>query len=324
MRLEYIWLDGNDFPQIRSKTRFHNSVEDWNFDGGSTKQGDLNDSDKMLRPIKEYPDPFHQDGVSKLVLCEVMNYDGTPHKTNHRAKLIESGFSSDDWFGVEQEFTIFNPSTKQPIGLLLEPEKQEDFYCGNGRKNIIGRFLMDEFINFCEKASINLAGINAEVMPGQWEYQIKPSNALSVADDLWVSRYILERISEKYNIDISYSPKPHPDFNGAGCHINFSTPQMREDLSEELLQELMKSLESSHLSFLHFCGKGFKDRLSGKCETSSWDSFSWGVGDRGASIRVPQKVKEEGKGYIEDRRPCANIDPYKTFRYFLLSVYNKV
>lgn len=323
MRLEYIWLDGNETPQLRSKTRFHDTVEDWNFDGGSTNQGTLDDSDRLLRPVREYPDPFHDDGTSKLILCEVMTYEEEAHSTNHRAKLASTQNYTDDWFGVEQEFTIFNPATKEPVGMLLEPEKQEDYYCGNGRRNIMGRKVMDEFIEFCEKASISLAGINAEVMPGQWEYQLTPKDALTCADDLWITRYILERISEKYNIDISYSPKPHPDFNGAGCHINFSTPEMRENFTEELLLEITGSLGRDHLSYLHFCGEGFKERLSGKCETSSWESFSWGVGDRGASIRIPKKVMVDGKGYIEDRRPCANIDPYKTFRYFLTSIYNK-
>ena len=312
MRLEYIWLDGNDTPQLRSKTRFAPSIEQWNFDGGSTNQGDLKDSDRMLNPVRSYKDPFSEDGY--LVLCEVCYHDGTPHESNFRSKLLSEYNEAKEreaWFGLEQEFTFMHPVTKQPLGLLLQPKEQGQYYCGTGRQNVVGRDVMMEFEKRCDTAGIKLAGINAEVMPGQWEWQTPPHEALLVSDNLWVSRYILARISEDMGVEVSYSPKPHPEYNGAGCHANFSTREMRHNLSDELVEDLMKVMEEDHVEYLASCGEGYADRMSGDCETSDWKTFTWGVGDRGASVRIPQKVKEDGVGYIEDRRPCANIDPYR-------------
>ena len=311
-RLEYIWLDGNETPKLRSKTRFATSIEQWNFDGGSTLQGDLKDSDRMLNPVQSYKDPFVEGGY--LVLCEVCYHDGTPHETNFRSKLLTEYAASrnlDAWFGLEQEFTLLHPVTKLPLGLLLQPKEQGQYYCGAGRDSIVGRDVILEFEKRCAVAGIKLAGINAEVMPGQWEWQTPPQDALAVCDSLWVARYILARISEDMGVEISYDPKPHPDFNGAGCHTNFSTKEMRHKLSDELLEDLMTVLEEDHVDYLASCGEGYAERMSGECETSDWKTFTWGVGDRGASVRIPQKVKEDGAGYIEDRRPCANIDPYK-------------
>jgi len=321
MRLEYIWLDGNDTPQLRSKTRFADSIDPWNFDGGSTKQGDLKDSDRMLNPVRSYRDPFFDEGY--LVLCEVCYHDGTPHETNFRSNLRSLNTrDSDPWFGLEQEITFLHPVTKQPLGMLLQPESQGPYYCSVGRATTVGRDIMTEFEKRCNDASIPLAGINAEVMPGQWEFQTPPHDPLRVSDNLWIARYILARVSEDMGVEVSYSPKPHPDFNGAGCHVNFSTEKMREELTDEMLEDLMKVLEENHVDYLEHCGEGYADRMSGEYETSDWKTFSWGVGDRGASVRIPQKVKDEGRGYIEDRRPCANIDPYQLV-FSLLSTTKK-
>ena len=321
MRLEYIWLDGNDTPQLRSKTRFADSIDPWNFDGGSTKQGDLKDSDRMLNPVRSYRDPFFDEGY--LVLCEVCYHDGTPHESNFRSTLRSLDTSKyDPWFGLEQEVTFLHPVTKQPLGMLLQPESQGQYYCSVGRENTVGRDIMTEFETRCDAASIPLAGINAEVMPGQWEFQTPPQSPVRVSDNLWIARYILARVSEDMGVEISYLPKPHPDFNGAGCHVNFSTKKMREELTDEMLEDLMKALEEDHVDYLEQCGEGYADRMSGECETSDWKTFSWGVGDRGASVRIPQKVKDDGKGYIEDRRPCANIDPYQLL-FSLLSTTKK-
>ena len=329
-RIEYIWLDGNTtLPQLRSKTRYiniknENSIPDWNFDGGSTGQGSLKDSDRQLKCVRTYKDPFSEDGL--LALCEVTYYSGKAHESNtrtHLSSLLEELHEeSDVWTGFEQEFTFLNPATKTPLGLLLNPEEQGQYYCGVGCLNQIGRYIVEEFEVAAEMAGIPLEGINAEVMPGQWEWQTPPQGPLKSADDLWVSRYILERIAETKPVIVSYDPKPDPNFNGAGCHTNISTKKMRDCFELDEQEELMVHLETDHNKHIAFCGQGVERRMTGECETSDYHTFSWGEGDRGASVRIPQKVANEGKGYIEDRRPCANIDPYKLL-YSLISTIKK-
>ena len=307
-RLEYIWLDGTETPQLRSKTRFAEEATDWNFDGGSTSQGSLEDSDRVLKPVATYQDPF---STGELVLCEVFYHNGIAHETNNRYKLhsVDVG-DSDPWIGFEQEFTLLDLFGEEPLGLVLRPEGQGPYYCGVGRQNIVGRKVLSVFEEACSRAGVELDGINAEVMPGQWEFQTRAKDAKKACDDLWVARYILERLSEDQGVIVSYDPKPHPAFNGAGCHTNFSTANMRASFGPEEQEEMMKHLEADHDNYIGVCGKGIERRMTGDCETSDYKKFSWGVGDRGASIRIPQRVAEEGVGYFEDRRPCANIDPY--------------
>lgn len=329
-RVEYVWLDGTlNLPRLRSKTRYINiddsytGVPDWNFDGGSTEQGDLKNSDRALHVVRTYTDPFTEDGL--LALCEVCYYDGAPHESNmrtHLSSLVEKSRDAEYWVGFEQEFTFINPANLQPLGLLLSPEKQGQYYCGVGCMNVIGRYIVDAFEEKCVKAGLDLEGINAEVMPGQWEWQTSPQGPLKAADDLWVSRYILERVSEGQAAIVSYDPKPHPEMNGAGCHTNLSTAKMRECFALDEQEDLMTHLEIDHREHIKVCGEGVERRMTGDCETSHYNTFSWGVGDRGASIRIPERVKAEKAGYFEDRRPCANIDPYKLL-YSLISSVNK-
>jgi glutamine synthetase len=318
-RFEYIWLDGNETPRLRSKTRFATEVSPWNFDGGSTEQGTLTDSDRSLDPVATYRNPF--DG-GYLVLCEVSHYDGKPHKSNHRADLhlLELQTKDDPWIGFEQEFTLMDRRTGLPLGITeLNAEGQGQYYCGVGADNIIGRDIMLEFEQRCDDASIEIEGINAEVMAGQWEYQTPPLSPLKAADNLWITRYILDRICEERGIVVSYDPKPWADYNGAGCHTNYSNKVIRERMTEVELTELIDNLWGHHTEHIRNCGEGIERRMTGDCETSDWKVFSWGVGDRGASVRVPTRCHMEKKGYIEDRRPCANIDPYKLIFSLLTS-----
>jgi len=328
-RVEYIWLDGYlPLPRIRAKTRYidldtNRLIPDWNFDGGSTNQGELNDSDRCLRCVRAYKDPFNEDGV--LAFCEVTYHSGAAHESNTRTYLSElvSGLEEGDiWVGFEQEFTFINPATEKPLGYLLQPKKQGQYYCGVGCLNQIGRYIVDEFEMRCEKAGVFLAGLNAEVMPGQWEFQTSPQGPLKSSDDLWVARYILEMVSESKPVIISYDPKPHPEFNGAGCHTNMSTTKMRDCFGMDEQEELMVHLEVDHKEHIKVCGAGIERRMTGEFETSDYKVFSCGVGDRGTSIRIPQTVAMEGAGYFEDRRPCANIDPYKVL-YSLISSVKK-
>jgi glutamine synthetase len=325
IRIEYVWLDGNEkLPQLRSKTRYINSgdilhIDEWNFDGGSTKQGSLKDSDRKLECVRTYKDPFHEGGL--LALCEVRYHSGVPHETNTRTHLSHLTQTIEGILvGFEQEFTLLNPAGQEPLGLLLSPTEQGQYYCGAGAINVIGRFLLEEFEEACEKAGIELDGINAEVMPGQWEFQTKPQDPCKAGDDLWVARYILERLSENKPVIVSYNPKPHPNFNGAGCHTNFSTSLMRKEFTNIQFSSVMKVLEEDHKEYLHVCGDGYEKRMTGECETPRYDKFTWGVGDRGASVRIPEKVSRANAGYFEDRRPCANIDPYKVLYLLITSV----
>lgn len=312
--VEYIWLDGSvDMPQLRSKTRVFSEkhalaeLPEWSFDGGSTRQGDLVDSDRKLKPVRLYKNPFSEGNY--MVLCEVMNPDGTPHESNMRSLLVEQLDDGDNGmlFGFEQEYTFVDPMM-QP--LVPEDIKQGDFYCGVGAGNVIGRLIADEHLVNCNKAGITLFGNNAEVMISQWEYQTNPLDALQASDDLWMSRYILQRGSEKFNMRISYHPKIYPTLNGAGCHVNVSTEKTREKGGIKEIESMMDKLKEAHLEHINVYGAGNDLRLTGECETSNYDEFSWGVGDRGASVRVPSHVKIDGCGYFEDRRPAATCDPY--------------
>jgi len=322
-RIEYVWLDGTEpLPQLRSKARYLDNddhIEDWNFDGGSTNQGSLTDSDRKLEHVRTYKDPFNKGGL--LALCEVGYHSGIPHKTNTRYALkILVKKHLDILIGFEQEFTLIDKESHDPLGLSLSPKKQGQYYCGAGNMNVIGRQIISEFEKACKDAGIELDGINAEVMPGQWEFQTKAQDPLKASDDLWISRYILERISESYPVTISYDPKPHSKFNGAGCHTNFSTYLMRDRFENIDIESLVEALSEDHSEHMQVCGEGYEKRLTGECETASYKKFTSGVGDRGASVRIPEKVSREGKGYFEDRRPSANIDPYKVVHSLISSV----
>ena len=316
VKLEYIWIDGTEpTAQLRSKTKvvedFGRSINDcpeWGFDGSSTNQAPGDNSDCVLKPMKLYENPMEKEN-SFLVLCEVWDVDGNPHKTNHRImleELLDKHKDEDVWIGFEQEYTLFNGDTV----LGWEdgtPPPQGDYYCGRNKGEWIARKHMD----LCIKAGIKIGGINSEVMLGQWEYQIGAGSPVTMSDDLWVSRWLLEKLCDKYELTVSLNPKPIAgDWNGAGCHTNFSTKPMREDGGDMVIHESIKNLEYKHNKHIEVYGHGNEHRLTGQHETCPITEFRWGVSDRGASIRVPWQVARDGKGYLEDRRPSANCNPY--------------
>lgn len=327
LRAEYIWLDGNDVQLLRSKTKIidtkdkylsYESVPDWNFDGSSTKQANTENSEMILKPFKTYKNPI-DGGI--LVFCGVFNPDGTPHSTNNRAKLEKTvkDKDKDTWYGFEQEYVIFDNNTKRPIGFPsvpgTYPEKQGQYYCGVGGNYVAGRAFVEEHLNLCLAINLHIGGINAEVMLGQWEYQIGPVTALDGSDELWISRYLLYRLAEKYNYFINIDPKPlvGEDWNGSGMHVNFSTKEMRDNTGskKQLAIQACDKLEAKHDEHISVYGKGNELRLTGTNETASINEFKYGIGDRTASIRIPYSI-EDGftKGYIEDRRPSSNANPY--------------
>ena len=315
-KLEYIWIDGAEpTSQLRSKTKvvedFGLSISDcpvWSFDGSSTNQAPGDNSDCVLKPVRLYENPLEDNCY--LVLCEVWTVDDNAHSTNHRFTLenLYSKYKKEEpWFGIEQEYTIFHGG--RPLGWPDEgePAPQGDYYCGRN----IGDELTREHMDACIKADIKISGINSEVMLGQWEYQIGADGPMKISDDLWVARWLLEKISNKYGVTVSLNPKPiEGDWNGAGAHTNFSTLSMRKEGGLSHIMEAIDKLSNKHDEHIKVYGSDNEKRLTGLHETCPITEFRWGVSDRGASIRVPWQVNEDGKGYLEDRRPAANIDPY--------------
>tara|TARA_R110000824_G_scaffold93073_1_gene225336 strand:+ start:2049 stop:2852 length:804 start_codon:yes stop_codon:yes gene_type:complete len=254
-----------------------------------------------------YSNPI--EGDSFLVMCDVLNVDGTPHVSNHRAPLVEMMMANKDdpWFGMEQEYTLFKDGRPYGWPKEEEPDAQGDYYCGRNKGEEIARMHLDA----CISAGISINGINSEVMLGQWEYQIGAVDPLKVSDDLWIARWILEKISSHYDATVSLDPKPMKgDWNGAGCHTNFSTTEMRAEGGIYAIHRAIEKLKARHEDHVSVYGEGNSRRLTGDHETCSINEFKAGVSDRGCSIRIPWQVERDKKGYLEDRRPAANCDPY--------------
>ena len=318
-KLEYIWLDGYKPTQsLRSKTKivkdFGGELADcpmWSFDGSSTEQAEGSSSDCLLKPIALFPDPARQDGW--LVMTEVMSADGSPHESNGRATIDDD--DNDFWFGFEQEYFLWDPETNLPLGFPANgyPRPQGPYYCGVGAKNSYGREIIEEHLDLCLEAGINVEGINAEVAAGQWEFQTFAKGAAAAGDHVWVARYLAERNAEKYGLSINWHPKPlKGDWNGSGMHANFSNSALREAGSKEAYDKICQAFEPVIQEHIAVYGADNDQRLTGAHETQSIDKFSYGVSDRGASIRIPIATVENGwKGWLEDRRPASNGDPYK-------------
>ena len=319
-KLEYIWLDGFKPTQsLRSKTRierdFSGKIEDcpiWSFDGSSTQQAEGNDSDCLLKPVAIFPDPDRSNGY--LVMTEVLNADGTPHESNGRATIDDD--DNDFWFGFEQEYFLNDPTTNLPLGFPENgyPAPQGQYYCSVGAKNAFGRDIVEDHLDQCLEAGINVEGINAEVATGQWEYQVFAKGAKNAGDQVWVARYLAERNAEKWGVSIDLHPKPiKGDWNGSGMHANFSNEVMRTKGGEELFNKICEAFDGKNIKkHMDVYGAYNEKRLTGLHETQSIDKFSYGVSDRGASIRIPIGTVEDGwVGRLEDRRPSSNGDPYK-------------
>jgi len=318
---EYIWV-GNHPLDIRSKSRIiHGIPEDisaipmWDFDGSSTGQSTSSDSDVILRPVSFFADPFM--GMPHiLVLCECLTSDGNPTKSNTRAtctKQMESCKDDEPWFGLEQEYTLFEKDGSRPLSWPEGgfPRPQGPYYCSVGTLTTFGREVKDAHSVACLRAGLNLSGTNAEVMPSQWEYQIGPCIGIGAGDQLTVSRFLLLRVCEKLNVVCTFDPKPvEGDWNGAGCHVNFSSKKMRNEGGLEHIYSAIDNLKVSHSEHITLYGEGNERRLTGKHATSSYESFTFGVANREASVRIPRVVENNGYGYLEDRRPASNIDPY--------------
>lgn len=320
-KAEYIWIDGTEpTAKLRSKTKILADGAElpiWGFDGSSTNQAEGHASDCVLKPVFSCPDPI-RGGDDVLVLCEVLNTDMTPHPSNTRARLVEVAekyAAQEPIFGIEQEYTFFDG--ERPLGFPVGgfPAPQGGYYCGVGADEIHGRDVVEAHLENCLKAGLGISGINAEVMPGQWEFQVGPLAPLEVSDQLWIARWLLYRTAEDFKVSATLDPKPvKGDWNGAGAHTNFSTKAMREGYDAIITACESLGEGSKPLDHVKNYGAGIDDRLTGLHETAPWNEYSYGVSNRGASVRIPWQVEKDGKGYIEDRRPNANVDPYVVTR----------
>jgi glutamine synthetase len=330
---EYVWIDA--LGELRSKSKVvagksSVTLEDlpsWNYDGSSTGQAPGEDSEVIIVPRAVFKDPF-RGGNHVLVMTDTYTPQGVAIPTNTRAPaaaIFETKPEEEPWFGIEQEYTLFKDGT--PLGWptssarsfggptvqLGFPGPQGPYYCSAGADVAFGRDVVDDHLIKCLEAGISVSGINAEVMPGQWEYQVGPCTGIESGDHMWMSRYILNRVCEVHGVVASLDPKPVPgDWNGAGCHTNFSTKAMREveNSLEKVIIPAVERLGKKHAEHIKVYGLGNEKRLTGRHETASIEKFSYGVANRGASVRIPNVVKQTGKGYFEDRRPASNMDPY--------------
>ena len=329
-KLEYIWLDGYEPTQsLRSKTKvitnFSGKLEDcpvWSFDGSSTRQAPGNASDCLLKPVAIFPDPDRKNAF--LVMTEVLSSDGTAHPSNGRATIEDQ--TDDFWFGFEQEYFLWDPATDKPLGFPADgyPEPQGQYYCSVGARNAFGRDIIEEHLDICLEAGLNVEGINAEVAPGQWEFQIFAKGAAAAGDQMWVARYLLERTAEKHGIAINYHCKPVAgDWNGSGMHANFSNTLLRTCGSREAYEMVLEAFRPVTAEHIAVYGADNHLRLTGLHETQAIDEYSYGISDRGASIRIPIHTVDNGwKGYLEDRRPNSAADPYKVAARIIKTVNN--
>lgn len=322
----------------------------WNFDGSSTGQATGHESDVILRPVHIYENPFYSDTkihgepmLAYIVLCECYNKDYTTHATNTRVacSLSAEKFAlSECLFGIEQEYVLFE-RLRPNIGgdndyvmfdEIITPENapsktclpykwisrndpgkgpQGPYYCSAGGDRSFGRVIADEHMLLCLKAGIEICGTNSEVMASQWEFQVGACDPLKTCDDLIVARYILNKVTEKYNCWASFHPKPYKgDWNGSGAHTNFSTKEMRAPGGFKYVLEACEKMRATHTEHIQIYGIDNELRLTGAHETAAITEYNWGVGNRGCSVRIPLHVFNNGCGYLEDRRPASNCDPY--------------
>jgi len=334
---EYIWLGGmpeNYFcgVDIRCKTKTLDkaptSLADlpiWNYDGSSTNQAPGSDSEVLLKPVAMFTDPF-RGAPHVLVMCEsVVPETMAPATANERsscAEVMAKAADSKPWFGIEQEYTLFKTGEEIPLGFpdVGEPKRgQGPYYCGAGDEVAFGREIVEAHYAACLTAGLTIAGLNAEVMPGQWEYQVGPCEGTDSGDHMWVSRYIMLRVCEAKKVAVTFDPKPRSgDWNGAGCHTNYSTVGMRDASNAgaepgqaygQIIAAIEK-LSGRHKEHIEAYGKGNERRLTGAHETAPIDKFSYGVANRGCSVRIPRDAEKNKYGYFEDRRPASNMDPY--------------
>ena len=264
---EYVWIDGSGIT-LRAKCRTLNiekvrslaDLPEWNFDGSSCYMATTENSEVILKPCAYFKDPF-RGGENVLVMCETFKWEDqtcqrlVPANTNFRhfaKKIFDKASEEKPWFGIEQEYTLIGSKTKfttWPLGWPANgfPGQQGPYYCSAGANVCFGRIISDSHYRACLYAGINISGTNAEVMPGQWEYQVGPTEGIAIGDQLWMSRYLLNRVGEDFNVTISYAPKLFDDWNGSGCHTNYSTETMRLGTGGmKYIEDMMAKFAAKH------------------------------------------------------------------------------
>jgi glutamine synthetase len=320
--VEYVWIGGGN-NALRGKTKVVNGevnavsdLSDWNFDGSSTEQAQGTDSEVIIKPRALFNDPFR--GLHhKIVLCDTYSPKGDALPNNHRQwanEIFNQKLGEEPWFGLEQEYFLMDPKTNLPLG-FGEEKSQGQFYCSAGAENAFGRNIVEQHLTACVHAGIKISGVNAEVAPGQWEFQIGPCVGIEQGDHLWMARYLLQRVAEIYKVSVDIEPKPiKGDWNGSGCHTNYSTKNMREGTDSntglDYINDAIDKLSLKHDAHMAVYGSGNEQRMTGEHETASFDKFSSGIANRGASVRIGNENYNNQKGYFEDRRPSSNCDPY--------------
>jgi glutamine synthetase len=324
---EYVWVDAHGHPRSKAKTvtsipACPSDLGVWNYDGSSTEQADGHDSEVLLHPVAVFKDPF-RGAPHVLVLAEAKTPSGQAVRGSTRsaaAAVLDNFASYEPWFGIEQEYTLMRPDkiglmSKIPLGFHedgSEPGPQGPYYCGVGSHYAVGRPIADEHYVSCLKAGVKIAGLNLEVMPGQLEFQVGPCKGMEAADHLLMARYLLLRVAEKHGAQVTFHPKPcEGDWNGAGLHTNFSLNVTREEGGYEKIVQICEAFGKKCAEHIAEYGEDNDKRLTGKHETCSIHEFKYGVANRGASIRIPRETEARGRGYLEDRRPASNADPYR-------------
>ncbi|XP_064483243.1 glutamine synthetase-like isoform X2 [Ornithodoros turicata] len=324
----YVFVDGS-LQNVRCKTRALSfqprtpqECPEWTFCGiGTYQYTDAGPkSEFYLVPVALFKDPFI-GGRNMLVLCEVLDQDRKPIPTNTRRscyKAMENAAGDEPWFGIEQEYVILEKDDR-PIGWPRdggEVKQYGPYFYGVGTGNVAGRCVSIAHMKACAYAGVKICGVNAEVHLAQWEYQVGPLPGVEAGDHLWISRYILHRIAEEFGVKVTFNPKPYydPDWLGSGGHINFSTRQMRQIDGIAFIKGAIEKLQAKADEHLVLYdpegGKSNARRLIGTLGTPT-KQFDAMASSREVSIRIPRLVDDAGCGYLEDRRPGANVEPYR-------------
>lgn len=352
--VEYVWLDKDHSP--RSKIRIESSIANptiydfprWSYDGSSTGQSSVDSSERLLIPTQFWRHPFEHGWV---VFCETANiqYNGDIVFDTTRVECLDISHQicSTMWFGFEQEcFFETMDDTKVTPSVWFEQKGRKSVvkssadihstqnYCGVGYGE--ERPAMLEFMRLSLAMGLHVCGMNQEVSPSQWEFQIGPGIGLLMADELVIARWLLARVAERHHWRVTFAPKPSLSgvtemmgWNGSGCHTNISTLEMRtqpqsmpsmpaESSNESKhLQNLLEIIEQDHTEFMQACsGTDNLERMTGHNETARYTECTVGIRTRNTSIRIPHDMAKYKQGYIEDRRPGANIDPYRIVKRY--------